>query len=461
MKRFILFFVILLYSGEVFAGGSDIISITLKNAIEIALKDNLDVLQAEKNIKVAEALLGQDYAQMLIPTITANGQFEYIDPETASRGTYNQNIGGSTVIVTNIFQDNYTSSISLTKPLFAGLKYWNSVITQQLNLNLLKSTLEDVKKGVELSVTTNFYNLFLLHENVQIYTEIDIYLKGVSESAEASHKRGMTSELDYLKAILPYKTNLPLLSKAKYNEILAKASLCDLLNISNYDSVEFIGNFMDVTNFNTAATNESEYYDLAVSNDITLKTIVYNIESSKLTKQSAELSRLPSVNLDYTFTEDYIKNNTSAVNNERNWTPGWNIDLQLSLPLDDLLPFSALSKSIESMDEGIKKLEYSKVEQVNTLRENVKSFIQQIEELKETVDSQADNLDIANRSLELTKGLFARGGAVELDVENAQIAYDQALLAYYQSLLAYISEVLQLEKEGGVDFYAKQKENNL
>src|SRR5271157_3108995 len=132
MKRFFLFFIILLYSGEVFAGGKDIISITLKNAIEIALKNNLDVLQAEKDIKVAEALLGQDYAQMLIPTITASGQFEYIDPETASRGTYNQNIGGSTIIVTNIFQDNYTSSISLTKPLFAGLKYWNSVITQQL-----------------------------------------------------------------------------------------------------------------------------------------------------------------------------------------------------------------------------------------------------------------------------------------------------------------------------------------
>jgi outer membrane protein TolC len=202
-------------------------TLTLQNVIDIALNGNLDILQAEKSVKVAEAQLGQGYAQLLIPTVSASGQITYIDPVTAARGIYVNSATGQSV--TNTYQDNYSSSVSLTKPIFSGLKYWNSVITQQLNLELAKSKLEDTKKGVEISVATNFYNLFLLHENVQIYTEMDNYLKGVSESAELSHKRGMTSELDYLKAILPYKTNLPLLLKAKHSEILAKATLCDLL----------------------------------------------------------------------------------------------------------------------------------------------------------------------------------------------------------------------------------------
>jgi outer membrane protein TolC len=453
MKRYLLLLIIFLYFGEIYAGGSDITALSFQNAIEIALKNNLDVLQAEKNVKVAEALLGQNYAQLLIPTITANGDFSYVDPETAARGIYTETMGGQTVAITNTYQDNYSSSLSLTKPLFAGLKYWNSVITQQLSVDLLKSKLEDIRKGVELSITTNFYNLFLLHENVQIYSEMDKYLKGVSAQAEAQYNRKMISELDYLKAILPYKTNLPLMLKAIHSEILTKATLCDQLNISNYNFVEFVGNFLDLTNFDTEATNETEYLGFALSNDINLKSILCSLATSKLNKQTSELSRLPAVTLGYTFTEDYI--NSTTMINTRSWTPGWTLDLQLSMPIDDLLPFSSLSKSIEAMDEGIKQLEYSNTEQINTVRESVKSSIQQIEELKETVDSQADNLEIARRSLELEKGLFARGNAIDLDVENSQIAYDQALLAYYQSLLSYIIAILQLEREAGVDFYGK------
>jgi len=453
MKRYILLLIIFLYFGEIYAGGSDITALSFQNAIEIALKNNLDVLQAEKNVKVAEALLGQNYAQLLIPTITANGDFSYVDPETAARGIYSETVAGQAVVITNTYQDNYSSSLSLTKPLFAGLKYWNSVITQQLSVDLLKSKLEDIKKGVELSVTTNFYNLFLIHENVQIYSEMDKYLKGVSAQAEAQYNRKMISELDYLKAILPYKTNLPLMLKAIHSEILTKATLCDQLNISNYNSVEFVGNFLDLTNFNTEATNEEEYLGFALTNDINLKSILCSLATSKLNKQTSELSRLPAVTLGYTFTEDYI--NSTTMINTRSWTPGWTLDLQLSMPIDDLLPFSSLSKSIEAMDEGIKQLEYSNTEQINTVRETVKSSIQQIEELKETVDSQADNLEIARRSLELEKGLYARGNAIDLDVENSQIAYDQALLAYYQSLLSYIIAILQLEREAGVDFYGK------
>jgi len=453
MKRYILLLIIFLYFGEIYAGGSDITALSFQNAIEIALKNNLDVLQAEKNVKVAEALLGQNYAQLLIPTITANGDFSYVDPETAARGIYSETVAGQTVVITNTYQDNYSSSLSLTKPLFAGLKYWNSVITQQLSVDLLKSKLEDIKKGVELSVTTNFYNLFLIHENVQIYSEMDKYLKGVSAQAEAQYNRKMISELDYLKAILPYKTNLPLMLKAIHSEILTKATLCDQLNISNYNSVEFVGNFLDLTNFDTEATNETEYLGFALTNDINLKSILCSLATSKLNKQTSELSRLPAVTLGYTFTEDYI--NSTTMINTRSWTPGWTLDLQLSMPIDDLLPFSSLSKSIEAMDEGIKQMEYSNTEQINTVRETVKSSIQQIEELKETVDSQADNLEIARRSLELEKGLYARGNAIDLDVENSQIAYDQALLAYYQSLLSYIIAILQLEREAGVDFYGK------
>jgi outer membrane protein TolC len=453
-------FAALLFAGGIYAGGGDTTTMTLQNAIDTALKNNLDILQARKNVKVAQALLGQNQAQLWIPTVTANGTFTYIDPETASKGTYTENTGNQSIAVTNTYQDNYSSSISLTKPIFAGLKYWNAVITQQLNVKLATDKLEDLKKGIELSITTNFYNLFLLHENVQIYTEIDSYLKGVNATAEAEYQRKMISELDYLKAILPYKSNIPLLLKARHSEVLAKASLCDVLNISNYDSVEFVGNFMDLTNFDAEATNEMEYFEMSLSNDISLKTLVFNLESSRLNKQTADLSRLPSVNLGYTFDEDYINSSGDPINT-RSWTPGWNIDLQLSMPLDAILPFSSLSKSIEAMDEGIKQLEYSNSEQINTIRESVKSQVQQIEELKETVVSQSDNLDIAKRSLDLEKGLFARGAAVDLDVENAQIAYDQALLAYYQAMQSYIDAVLILEREGGVDFYGKTKGRTL
>ncbi len=451
MFKFTLILISVLICGRIFGG--DIMALTLRNTVDIAMKNNLDILQAEKNAASAEAQLGAGWAQVWIPSINLSGQFDYIDPQTASRGIFNSYSGGQPVTITNTFEDNYTSSLSLTKPLFDGLKSWNSMITQELNLSLMKKTLGDARRAAELAVVTNFYNLFLLHENVMLYEEMDSYFSGVVSNAEASYKQGLISELDYLKAILPYKNNLPLFLKAKHNEISVKAALCDLMNISNYNSVEFIGNFLDFTNFNSESTNEAEFYGFALSNDIMISTIIYNIDSAKLMKQSSELSRLPSINLGYTYTEDFLKTN-SAVNNTRNWTPGWTLDLQLSMPIDDLLPFSVLSKTIESMDENIKKLEFSRQEQANSLRETVKSYVQQIEELKETSDGLRDSLVIADKSLALTKLQYQRHSLTGLDLQNAQINYNQALLAYYQSLFAYISAELQLEKASGLDFYS-------
>ncbi len=453
MKVFCSLLLCLFIAGYIYPG--DVLTLTLSNALDLALKNNLDVLQADKDVRVAEALVGQSYADLLIPTVTASGNFSYLDPKTASKGVVTEPYGSQNAVITNTFPDNYSGALGITKPLFQGFKYWNAAVTQRLNLVLAQNKLQDTIKNVQMTIMTNFYDLFLYRENVRINNEIDQNLKGKVDSAEISNKRGMISELDYLKAILPYKTNIPKLTKARHDEISAKVALCDSLNLTNYDGVEFIGSFLDITNYAGEETNEEYLFIETVSNDITLQTIVYNIDSAKLTKQTQEWSRLPSLTAGFNYDYDYKKNDFSSFDNTRYWQPSWTFNLQLSMPIDDLLPFSSSAKNIESQDENIKKLEFSRQSQVNTLRETVITSLHQIEELKETAQSQADNLEIARRTLEMTKLQLGRGNVTGLDLQDAQISYDQALLAYYQSLYDYISAVLKQRRTSGLSLFGK------
>ncbi len=223
MKQIIILLIMIISAIPVFA---EIKTITLSNALELAIKNNLAISQAEQEIGISEAQYGQAMADFAMPTVSAAADFTELDPTTVQNGiislpipVYNPKVQQIVPVnvgpLTNVYPDNYHTGISITKPVFAGFRFWNTLGIRQLTLDLARVKLADKKREVISSVTISFYNLFLIKENTKMFEELNRSLKDHVDFAKNNYISGNATEYDYIRANVQYKINQPHASPIK------------------------------------------------------------------------------------------------------------------------------------------------------------------------------------------------------------------------------------------------------
>jgi outer membrane protein len=195
--------------------------LTLQQAVDIAVKNNIQVKQSSLRLESAEINRKQARAEML-PNI--NGNFNYgwnngrnIDPFT---NTYvNQQIQGSNV------------SASGQWSLFNGLQVHNNIKQQSLNEEASKMDLQQIKENTTLLVIMNYLQVLNNEDLLQnIKNQAEVTSKQV-ERLDIMVKEGAVGM--YLLADMKGQLsndNVGIVNAANSLE-LSKLNLCQLLNI--------------------------------------------------------------------------------------------------------------------------------------------------------------------------------------------------------------------------------------
>jgi outer membrane protein len=418
-------------------------TINLKQAIDLSLKNNPDLLQSQKDVEIAEAILGQSYADLFMPQVNATGGFSYTDPNSLGRSFQQIKINGETIVITNAYPDNYSTGISVSKTLFQGFYYWNTKEIQQKNLELAKSRYRDTQNAVRLNVTTNFYSVLLERENLELVLLSDRNLSNRLDYVEKYYKKGLTNELVYLQAKFSFKSNRPVVLKAGNDYDSARWNLCALIGISNPNEIEFMGDYYQLTNVDIGDEKESLMAGRAVSNDLTLITTEISIAQARLTRAITEFSKYPTLTGSLNFSDNYKINN--AMINTRTWQPSWQAGLNLNFPVEEWLPVSKTAYTATQNDRNLEKLELSRGQRIDTVNMQFDAGLRQLNELKAGIESQGENENLAKRTFELAKDQFDRGLAIVMDLNDYELSYRQAEFSYWQAVYNYAMAVMRLK----------------
>jgi len=454
MRKYYIIFLLLIWKCLF----SDIVTLTLSNVIDYALKNNIQIKQLENDVKIADAQLNQAFSDLFFPDINFTGNITLLDPSTVESGIIKERTNvvtfslmdktftNETIIPgsTNAWIDNYSLGLGLTKSLFTGFRLYNNYRNKLLNLELAKLKLKDKKKEIEVNVINLFFSLFLMKENIKLVEDLDRSLLERLEYTKANYKAGIVSDYDVIRMEVQYKNNQPKLLKAKNAYKQAKLNLCSILGILDVDNYEFIGNLMDSTNISIPNYNEEEIIKKALSNDINIKNIDYSIEMMKINKSLIEANRLPVLTFFLNGKMDYKK--YQQTDTERTFVFSGNTGLQFSFPIDDWLPFSKTANSINEIEFNIDKLEQTKKMLSDNLIIQVKKIIMQIEEAKENINSIKENVKQAKLGLDIANERYKYGNISSLEVTDAEVSYNQAQLNYLQAIFDYFSNILQLKK---------------
>lgn len=281
--------------------------LTLKQAIETGIKNNIDVLQSDLLMQKADISLKQSRAGML-PNLNAS----------AYQGT---NYGRSIDPFTNAFIDqkvgfgNYGASSNIL--LFNGFSLQNEIKSNKLGYEASKLELQQAKDNLTINIILAYLQVLSATDVLQQSQELVMVTQKQADRLEILNKSGTILPSDYYDLKGQLANDQIGIANNKANLETAKLSLAQLLNIP-YDSNLQVERIPE-ENFNPDYTSTAdEIYKTALQQFAEVKAATLRKQSAEKNVHSVQGQLYPTlslggnVNTNYSSvaTRDYFLNTT-------------------------------------------------------------------------------------------------------------------------------------------------------
>lgn len=468
-KKFIIaLFTLIILSPSVFAGELTINNgdkLTLDRCIDIAVNRNPNITLGNNINKIYQSRIGQAKSTYF-PQLNVTSGYNRQNPTTNSK-------------IMDKSTNQYAGSFGMDQLLFDFGKTPTKVKIQNLNLDSSKLDVDNTVVQVAYNVKQAYFNALSAKISKDIYSQsIKQYEKHL-EQANAFFKTGIRSKidvttaevnlsnvkLDYIKANNVYKTAISNLNNAMGIPEAPEYDIADTFNFNHIENTS--NNEIDIAyqdNTKSEKTEKPKVLKSKISKqniidnldfkkyDITFEEAIKTAYSSRpdlkslAVKENAASESIKLVKKDYLpslsgFANYGIGGQQFPLDN------GWSFGANVNVPVFN--GFMTKSQVVEAKAN----LDVAKSD-IEILRQNIylqvqQSYINLIEAEKRipvanlTVKQAQEKLDLAN-------GRYKVGVGNSIEVQDAEISYDNAQLSYVQSLYDYNIARSNLEKAMGV-----------
>lgn len=253
---------------------SQVVHITLDNAVNLALENNLDLKskrekaeELQQEIKIANAL--------------KNPRFE------------------SNFLIGRVTRGN-SSQFGLSVPVEVAKRGIRKKIAQT-NLDIVEKEIKASEHDIKIEIMKNYFNILYLKSVVLIFQEREKLFKNLKTIAEQKSKKYVNYDVDILQADMKYKRQLVYLNKAKADLLIAQFKLNDTINIKNsenmYDTIEESLFINDLSLLNLTLLPYQTIEDTAMKYSYSLAIAESNITKSEQEVTQAKRQRIPNLTI--------------------------------------------------------------------------------------------------------------------------------------------------------------------
>ena len=253
---------------------SQVVHITLDNAVNLALENNLDLKSKRKK---AEEL----QQEIKIANALKNPRFE------------------SNFLIGRVTRGN-SSQFGLSVPVEVAKRGIRKKIAQT-NLDIVEKEIKASEHDIKIEIMKNYFNILYLKSVVLIFQEREKLFKNLKTIAEQKSKKYVNYDVDILQADMKYKRQLVYLNKAKANLLIAQFKLNDTINIKNsenmYDTIEESLFINDLSLLNLTLLPYQTIEDTAMKYSYSLAIAESNITKSEQEVTQAKRQRIPNLTI--------------------------------------------------------------------------------------------------------------------------------------------------------------------
>ncbi|PIS25533.1 MAG: hypothetical protein COT45_02310 [bacterium (Candidatus Stahlbacteria) CG08_land_8_20_14_0_20_40_26] len=426
----------------------DSLFLTLEDAQKISMEQNQTILIAKERLIEKQAGIGTARAGFL-PSISFQGSYTRLGKIPAFSmaipqytltplGVYDilGNPIGYTdpvMIMTGVDSmelemgksENYLFRGSLQQPLFTWGTLLNSYRIASISLEIERENYNKTENEVRLQVTQSFLGTVLVQQTLDLMEESYAQMQRHLEQVEKLYENGMAERLDFLRARVELSNIHTQVVRVRGQVDIATSALKSLLALPQ--DVELI------------LEEGLEYEPYEIGLEEAMKIAVEKrpeIIAMRLTKEMTEKAlsierarNKPKLALVYNY--DYKKPLRMM---ENKWGTDWNITLALSLPI--FQGGSYISK-VKQRKAQLKQVEYGLSQFEDVVRLDVKSCWLAVQQEKEILAYQEENVSRAEEALKLAEEKYRNGMITNLEYMDIQLVLTRAKLEWVSSIANY------------------------
>lgn len=437
--------------------GGNTLTLTLDEAIDLALSDNPTVKVANLEVERYDYVRKQTLSS-LYPQVDASLQYSLaLRRQEMTEGF---SFGG---------KNTFNTAASVSLPLFAPAVY------EQLKLNRtqMESAVESARAtriDMIASVRSAYYNVLLAEQSLAVLQEAVLTTERVVANTKNLYDNGLASEYDYLTAQVQLSNLRPQVLQTENAISITKLQLKMYLSLPADVDVEVVGTldgFRDKVLL-------SENYSRDISDNTTLRTLDIQVDMLKHQEQLIKSARMPMVaafgQVSYIGQErvdlsglmggmagggasggqsDVVaqtRAQAAASQSKFWWQCPISVGAQVSIPL--FAGFKTVNQLREVRNQ-MSQLDIQRQYAEEGIRLQVEQAINTLITARETMLSNERTVEQAEKAYEISLTRYNAGAGTILELNSSQLSLTQAQLSYSQSIYDYLSAYASYEKTLG------------
>ena len=413
-------------------------TITLEQAIDIALKKNPNLTASRSDVDAALARVTQSTASYY-PQVSASAGYDhsrdYIDGDSSSSGTSDG-------------RDYYSTGISVSQLIYDFGKTPAQVESSSQTLESSKKSLKADEKTLVENVKESYFEALKNQQLVNVKKESLEVLKKHLEQARALYKEGMRPKIDVTRGEVEVsQAELQLLS-AGYTWRRALMSLEKLLGGAPESGTYLLA---EVNPTFQAIPELKSLVDMAVDRRPELKALKAQANAAEAEAEYTKKSAYPSLSAkgSYSYYTD-----DSPLDEDLNHS--WQVGLSVNWPL--FTGFRQTGQVAESK-ANIRRMNALYENQVLSIIEEVKKAYLSVKEAEETIKTAETALRQAGENLEMAEGRYQTGVSDSIELSDAQVLYTESKSSLVQAVYDHHKSLAGLEFAVGGDW--AQEDTNI
>ena len=458
--------------------------ITLEQALEIALSENVSVKVADMEIERTGYAKKGTYAA-LFPQIDASAAYQrtikkqvmYMDFDMSSLGgllgggageggeggklpdgtelpdgveipdtgagtedSGSSNGGGMEVGRWN----TYTAGVTAAMPL-VNAQLWQSLKLSGLDVELAVEKARSSRLETVTQVKNAYFATLMAKEAFNVYKEV--YENAVSNYEETKKKfdAEKVSELELLRAKTTVANAVPNVYNAESSIVLALWQLKAILGVDLDMNLDIAGKLEDFADQMLYDINQHD--SVSLDYNTTMKQLAIQSEMLAQTIKLQKYAAIPSLALAFNFSLNAMTNDFDF--SSYRWTPYSYVGLSLNIPI------FAGGKRYQQIRQAKNQHQQVLLQQDNTERQlkiAIRQSLTTMETNMKSYYSAQDAVAMAAKGYSIAEKAYQVGRSTLIELNDAQLALTQARLAEYQAIYNFVVAKAQLEQTLGQDF---------
>jgi len=412
---------------------ADVTVLSLEQALQIALSENVSVKIADKEIEHSGYAKKGTYAA-LYPQISGTGSYQY----TWQKQTMYMDVpgmeDGREIGKTN----NFSFGAGLNMPV-VNAQLWETLKISDLDVELAVEKARSSRLDMVNQVKQCYFAVLLAKESYNVYKSVYENAVDNFNQTELKYNSGRASELDMARARTSVANAIPNTYDSESAIVIALWQLKAVMGISLDTNIDVDGSLNDYGGEMLVILQDAEKYNLDMNSN--MKQLAIQVEELSSMVKSKQYAYIPTLSL--TFSYSY-----SAMDDFSNyrWSPYSYLGVSLNIPI-----FSGMKRLNDVRQAQVKASELN-LQMADTERQlqiSIRQYINKMETSFKSYESAVVAEESAQKSYDITSRSYSVGRSTFTDLSGAQLALTQAKLSVCQAIYSYMVARANLENTIG------------